>query len=120
MPGNVKTAPESGSLENYPFTKFAAYAMPYQRDGAATEYKDGSSQRSLKANVSKRRWRVAHRLTASELQTMRDFYKDHLVQPFNFVDRINDMATKAVFTGQFTETWQPGMFLVSVELSEVV
>jgi hypothetical protein len=120
MPGSVKVAPESGSLDNYPFTKFATYAMPYARDGAAAEYNDGSSQRSLKAGVSKRRWRVSHRLTAAELETMRAFYKAHLIQPFNFIDRINDMACRATFTGTFQEVWNPGYFFVSAELQEVV
>jgi hypothetical protein len=120
MPGSVKIAPDSGSLQNYPFTEFAAYTMPYTREGAGSEYTGGSSQRFLKANASKRRWRVAQRLTADELQTMRDFYKTHLLQPFNFVDRINDTACKAVFTGTFQETWSPGYYSISVELSEVV
>lgn len=119
MPGSVKSAPDGGTLQNYPFTKFTAYAMPYTREVGIAEYKDGSSQRSSKANVSKRRWKVTHRLTAADLVTMRAFYKAHLVQPFNFTDRINNVACKATFTGAFQETWMPGYFSVSVELSEV-
>jgi hypothetical protein len=120
MLGTVKIALEGGSLQNYPFTRFTAYAMPYTRNGGGSGYKDAYSPRFLKAYDSKRRWRVAHRLTAAELQTLRDFYKAHLVQPFNFVDRINDLSCKAVFTGTFQEKSNPDHFSVSVELSEVV
>ena len=120
MPGSIKPAPASGRLQNYPFTTFASYSMPYTREVAVSDYKDGSSQRSLKANASKRRWRVTHRLKASDLVTLRAFYKAHLIQPFNFMDRINNAACKAVFTGSFQESWMPGYFSVSVELIEVV
>jgi hypothetical protein len=120
MPGSVKTNSDSGSLPDYPFKEFAAYAMPYARESCVSDCKGGCSGQVLKSNVCKRRWRVAQRLTVAELQTMRDFYKTHLVSPFKFDDGINDIECRAVFTGTFQESRRRGYFSVSVELLEVV
>jgi hypothetical protein len=120
MPGSVKTLADSGPLQTYPFKEFAAYALPYAREAAGSEYSLGGSTRLINTSLSKRRWRVVQRLTAAELAAMWDFYRAHLVQTFNFVDRINDMECRAVFTGTFQETQGANYFYVSVELSEVV
>ena len=119
MPGSVKAAPDRSLLPAYPQARFSGYNMTYTREGAANEYNDGSSQRAQKASESKRQWRVSHRLSAAELVTFRSFWKAHLLDPFRFVDRLNSVECKAVFTGSFQETWSLGQWLVSVVLLEV-
>ena len=52
------------------------------------EYKNGESQRSVLTTNSRRRWRLAKRLTPSVLQTLRDFFdaRNGSTEPCYFYD----------------------------------
>lgn len=82
------------------------------------EYKDGSSQRSLLASSSRKRWQLSKRLTPSDLVTLRNFYDsvEGPHQPFYFYDvwdtvpQFSYDATGATSTGRyvvrFDNPWQ--------------
>jgi hypothetical protein len=52
------------------------------------EYKNGESQRSALVTNSRKKWRLAKRLTTAALQTLRDFYdaRKGRTEPFYFYD----------------------------------
>ncbi|MBZ5603319.1 MAG: DUF2460 domain-containing protein [Acidobacteriia bacterium] len=74
------------------------------------EYKNGESQRSVLATNSRRRWRLAKRLTPSALQTLRDFFdaRNGSTEPFYFYDpydtnpRFSYDPTGVVTVGRYT------------------
>ncbi|HOQ47814.1 MAG TPA: hypothetical protein PK157_21070 [Bryobacteraceae bacterium] len=52
------------------------------------EYRNGESQRSVQASNSRKRWRLAKRLTSAQLSGLRDFYdaRKGSTEPFYFYD----------------------------------
>ena len=74
------------------------------------EYKNGESQRSVQAVNSRKRWRMAKRLTAAQLGELRDFYEARggALEAFYFYDpyetnpRFSCDPTGAETTGRHT------------------
>lgn len=118
MPGVVTST--TGTLENYPASKFSSFSLVHTRETAINEYPDGSRQTRKRANNMKRRWQVSHRLTTADAATLRTFWKAHLTTPFNFTDVSNSVTYKAVFSGGWQEERGLGdRYQISLELLEV-
>jgi phage-related protein len=85
MPGSVQNAAPSTVL---PQTLSVAFSRAQEYPVIDNEYRNGESQRSVEANNSRKRWRLAKRLTSAQLQTLRDFYaaRNGPVEPFYFYD----------------------------------
>jgi phage-related protein len=99
------------------------------------EYKNGESQRSVQATNSRRRWRLAKRLTPSALQTLRDFFdaRNGSTEPFYFYDPYDTnprfsydptgVVTVGRYTVRFNGDWQQSSGLgrsdVQIELLEL-
>jgi hypothetical protein len=99
------------------------------------EYRNGESQRSVQATNSRKRWRLAKRLTPSQLVTLRDFYEARKgpCEPFYFYDPYEaspkftyDPSGQAVagrYTVRFAGDWSQSVGLgradVSLELIEL-
>jgi hypothetical protein len=99
------------------------------------EYKNGESQRSVLATNSRRRWRLAKRLTPAALQALREFYdaRKGPAEPFYFYDPYetspkfsSDPTGQAVagrYTVRFNSDWQqscgPGRSDAQIELLEI-
>jgi hypothetical protein len=86
------------------FTRIQEY--PILKD----EYRNGESQRGLLASNSRKRWRLAKRLTPALLQTFRDFYdaRNGPTEPFYFYDpydtnpQFSHDPTGTATTGRYT------------------
>ena len=99
------------------------------------EYKNGESQRSVLATNSRRRWRLAQRLTPTALQTLRDFFdaRNGSTEAFYFYDPYDTnpkfsydptgVATTGRYTVRFNGDWQQSSGLgrsdVQIELLEL-
>jgi len=99
------------------------------------EYKNGESQRSVLATNSRRRWRLAKRLTPAALQTLRDFFdaRNGSTEPFYFYDPYDTnprfsydptgVVTVGRYTVRFNGDWQQSSGLgrsdVQIELLEL-
>ena len=107
MPGSVQNAAPATVLPQSLCRTFAherAYPL------IENEYKNGESQRSVLATNSRRRWRLAKRLTAAVLQSLRDFFdaRNGATEPFYFYDpydtnpRFSYDPTGVVTVGRYT------------------
>jgi phage-related protein len=132
MPGNVQNAAPSTVLPqslSRSFVHERAYPL------IENEYKNGESQRSVLATTSRKRWRLAKRLTPAALQTLRAFYdaRGGTVEPFYFYDPYETnpkfsydptgQATTGRYTVRFNSDWQqssgPERSDVQIELLEL-
>ncbi len=132
MPGSVQHAAPATVL---PPTLCVAFARAQEYPAIENEYRNGESQRSVQANNSRKRWRLAKRLTPGQLQTLRDFYtaRNGPVEPFYFYDPYETnpkfswdptgTATTGRYTVRFDCEWSqssmPGRSDVSIELVEL-
>ena len=71
MPGSVANAVPATTL---PVSLSAAFERIQELPVIVTEYKDGEPQVSKQADTSRIRWRLAKRLSAGALATLRTFY----------------------------------------------
>jgi phage-related protein len=99
------------------------------------EYRNGESQRAVLAINSRKRWRLAKRLTPAQLETLRDFYdaRNGPTEPFYFYDPYETspkfsydptgQATEGRYTVRFESAWDQSVGLgrsdVEIELVEV-
>lgn len=132
MPGSVQNAAPANVLPNSLCRSFV-----HEREYAAldNEYRNGESQRTVQAANSRKRWRLAKRLTPAQLAALRDFYdaRKGPTEPFYFYDPYetspkfsHDPAGQAVagrYTVRFAGDWSQSVSLgrsdVSFELIEV-
>jgi phage-related protein len=100
-----------------------------------SEYRNGESQRSVQATNSRKRWRLAKRLTPAQLAALRDFYdaRKGPTEPFYFYDPYetspkfsHDPTGLAVagrytvrFNGEWSQTVGLGRSDVNIELIEL-
>lgn len=117
MPGNIKTI--TGQLDIFPESLCTDYAVTHTRHAVVSEYPDGSSQRHSDVATTRKSWRLSKRLTASQLAELREFYFSHIGKPFLFRDLHTGQYVKAVFTSAWSETYDLGRFLASLEIAEV-
>jgi hypothetical protein len=132
MPGAVQNAAPAAVL---PQSLSRAFVHTREYPVIDNEYRNGESQRSVEATTSRKRWRLAKRLNAAQLQALRAFYeaRNGPAEPFYFYDPYEtnpkfsyDPAGQAVqgrYTVRFNCEWNqsasPGRAEVEIELLEV-
>ncbi len=132
MPGPVRSSTPSTVLPRYlcrALSRSQAYPV------ADNEYRNGESQRSASVTNSRKRWRVAKRLTPDRLEELRTFYdaRKGPTEPFYFYDPYETVpkfshdptgtALPGRYTVRFDCAWEQSCGLgrseVSIELIEV-
>jgi hypothetical protein len=85
MPGSIQNAAPATVL---PHSLCRAFVHEREYPVIDNEYRNGESQRSVQATNSRKRWRLAKRLTPAQLATLRDFYDTRKgpTEPFYFYD----------------------------------
>ncbi len=85
MPGSVQSAAPSTVL---PWSLSHSFVRSQEYPLVENEYVNGESQRSVPATNSRKRWRLAKRLTPVQLQALRDFFdaRHGPQEPFYFYD----------------------------------
>ena len=132
MPGSVHNA---APLMVMPHSLSRAFVHEREYPVLDSEYRNGESQRSVQATNSRKRWRLAKRLTPAQLSALRGFYDARRgpTEPFYFYDPYetspkftHDPTGQAVagrYTVRFAGTWeQSGLWLwtdLVVELIEL-
>jgi phage-related protein len=132
MPGSVQNA---APLTVLPASLSRAFVHEREYPALDNEYRNGESQRSVQATNSRKRWRLAKRLTRAQLSALRDFYdaRKGPTEPFYFYDPYetspkfsHDPTGQAVagrYTVRFAGEWNQSVGLgktdVSIELVEV-
>ena len=132
MPGAVlNTAPSAVLPDNL----CRAFARSQEYSVVENDYRNGESQRAVLATNSRKRWRLAKRLTPTLLEQFRAFYEARMgsVEPFWFYDpyetspKFSYDPTGATTTGRYTvrfdgewnQTAGLGRVDVSIELVEL-
>ncbi len=132
MPGSVQNA---APLTVMPTSLSRSFAHERAYPAVDSEYRNGESQRSAQATNSRKRWRLAKRLTPIQLATLRDFYdaRKGPTEPFYFYDPYEtspkfstDPTGQAVagrYTVRFAVDWSQSVDLcradVNIELIEL-
>lgn len=132
MPGSVQNAT---ALTVLPVGLSRAFAHEREYPLLDNEYRNGETQRSVQATNSRKRWRLAKRLTPAQLATLRDFYDARRgpTEPFYFYDPYetspkfsHDPKGQAVagrYTVRFAGAWNQSVALgrtdVFIELIEL-
>jgi len=132
MPGSVQNA---SPLTVLPASLSRAFVHEREYPVVDNEYRNGESQRSVQATNSRKRWRLAKRLTPAQLGALRDFYdaRKGATEPFYFYDPYetspkfsHDPTGQAVagrytvrFAGEWSQTVGLGRSDVNVELIEL-
>lgn len=132
MPGSVQNA---APLMVLPASLSRAFVHQREYPVPDNEYRNGESQRSVQATNSRKRWRLAKRLTPAQLSALRDFYdaRKGPTEPFYFYDPYetspkfsHDPTGQAVagrYTVRFATPWEQSSSLaragVSIEMVEV-
>src|SRR5438270_10207559 len=85
MPGSVQNAAPATVL---PLSLCKSFVHERAYPLIENEYKNGESQRSVLATNSRRRWRIAKRLTPAALAALRNFFdaRNGSSAPFYFYD----------------------------------
>ena len=132
MPGSIQNAAPATVL---PQSLCAAFVHERAYPLIENEYRNGESQRAVQASTSRKRWRLAKRLTAAALQTLRDFYDAqngpheafYYYDPYDTSPRFSSdpsgERTAGRYTVRFNGGWHqsagPGRSDVQIELVEV-
>jgi phage-related protein len=132
MPGSVQNA---APLTVLPASLSRAFVHEREYPVLDNEYRNGESQRSAQASHSRKRWRLAKRLTPAQLAALRDFYdaRKGATEPFYFYDPYEtspkfstDPSGQAVagrYTVRFNGEWNQSVSLgrsdVNIELIEL-
>ncbi|MCZ2076035.1 MAG: hypothetical protein LC130_13680 [Bryobacterales bacterium] len=132
MPGSVQNATP---LTVLPASLSRAFVHEQEYPVVDNEYRNGESQRSVQATNSRKRWRLAKRLTAVQLAALRDFYDGRKgpTEPFYFYDPYetnpkfsHDPTGQASagrytvrFAGEWTQSVSLGRAEVRIELIEL-
>jgi phage-related protein len=118
-----------------PWSLSTAFVRSQEYPVLENEYRNGESQRSVRASSSRKRWRLSKRLTPAQLQALRDFYEARKgpQEPFYFYDPWETVpkfsydpagqATQGRYTVRFDGGWEQsagiGLIEVSIELVEL-
>ncbi len=132
MPGSVQNA---APLTVLPASLSRAFVHEREYPVIDNEYRNGESQRSVQATNSRKRWRLAKRLTPVQLSALRDFFdaRKGPTEPFYFYDPYetspkftHDPTGEAVvgrYTVRFNGAWSQSVGLsradVGIEFLEV-
>jgi hypothetical protein len=132
MPSSVQNAAPATVL---PASLSVAFARAQEYPAVENQYRNGESQRRVETSNSRKRWRLAKRLTPTQLETLRDFYdaRSGPVEPFFFYDPFETnpkfshdstgVATAGRYTVRFDCAWSqssgPARSDVNIELIEL-
>jgi hypothetical protein len=132
MPGSVQNAAPTTVL---PQSLCRAFTHSREYPVVENEYRNGESQRSAQAATSRKRWRLAKRLTPAQLAQLRDFFEARAgsLQPFFFYDGLEStprwnydptgVDPNGRFTVRFDSAWNQSVTLgradVEIELIEL-
>jgi len=132
VPGSVQNAVPATVL---PHSLCRAFAHEREYPVVENEYRNGESQRAVLATNSRKRWRLAKRLTSAQLEALRDFYeaRNGPTEPFYFYDPYETnpkfsydptgQATEGRYTVRFEGEWSQSVGLgrseVEIELVEL-
>jgi len=132
MPDSVQNAVPTAVL---PHSLCRAFVHTREYPVIDNEYRNGESQRSVEASTSRKKWRLAKRLTATQLQALRTFYeaRNGPAEPFYFYDPYETnpkfsydptgQAVQGRYTVRFNCKWNQSMSSgraeVEIELVEV-
>jgi hypothetical protein len=126
MPGSVQNA---APLTVLPANLSRAFVHQREYPVLDNEYRNGESQRSVQATNSRKRWRLAKRLTPAQLAALHDFYdaRKGPAEPFYFYDPYetnpkfsHDPAGQAVagrYTVRFASPWEQSTSLARADLT---
>ncbi len=126
MPGSVQNATP---LTVLPASLSRAFVHEREYPALDNEYCNGESQRSVQANNSRKRWRLAKRLTPAQLAALRDFYEARKgpAEPFYFYDPYetnpkfsHDPTGQAIagrYTVRFAGPWEQSTSLARADLT---
>jgi hypothetical protein len=126
MPGSVQNA---SPLTVLPASLSRAFVYEREYPALDNEYRNGESQRSVQATNSRKRWRLAKRLTPSQLVTLRDFCEARKgpTEPFYFYDPYETnpkfsydptgQAAAGRYTVRFAGGWNQSVSLGRVDVS---
>lgn len=107
MPGSIANAAPTAVL---PLSLSRAFSHSREYPLIENEYKDGTSQRSLQASTSRKRWKLTKRLTPSQLSALRTFYfarngpldEFYFYDPFETSPKFSYDGTGVATTGRYT------------------
>lgn len=132
MPGSVQNAVPATVL---PTSLSRAFARSQTYPVVENEYRNGESQRAALASNSRKRWRLAKRLTPTLLQELRDFYDArkgpteafYFYDPYDTSPKFSHDPTGVATTGRYTVRFDcewgqavgPGRSDVNIELLEL-
>jgi hypothetical protein len=132
VPGSIQNASPSAVL---PRSLCRAFAHERSYPVTENEYRNGESQLSVQAATSRKRWRLAKRLTPISLAALRGFYdaRKGPTEPFYFYEPYETsprfshdptgQATAGRYTVRFDSEWSQSVGLgradVSIELIEL-
>ena len=126
MPGSVQNA---APLTVLPASLSRAFVHQREYPALDNEYRNGESQRSVQATNSRKRWRLAKRLTPVQLSALREFYdaRKGSTEPFHFYDPYetspkfsHDPTGQAVagrYTVRFAGPWEQITSLARADLT---
>ena len=126
MPGSVQNA---APLTVLPASLSHAFTHEREYPVLDNEYRNGESQRSVQAANSRKRWKLAKRLTPTQLAALRDFYdaRKGPTEPFYFYDPWETVpkfsydptgqATQGRYTVRFAGAWKQSASLSRIDLS---
>ena len=126
MPGSVQNA---APLTVLPASLSRAFAHEREYPVLDNEYRNGESQRSVQAANSRKRWRLAKRLTPAQLSALRDFFEARkgATDPFYFYDPYETsptfshdptgLAVAGRYTVRFAGPWEQSASLSRTDLS---
>jgi hypothetical protein len=126
MPGSVQNA---APLSVLPASLSRAFVHEREYPVLDNEYAGGESQRSVQATNSRKRWRLAKRLTSAQLVTLRDFYdaRKGPQEPFYFYDPWDTnpkfsydptgQATQGRYTVRFEGAWEQSAGIALIEVT---
>ncbi len=85
MPGSVQNCAPAAVL---PQSLYRAFVHTREYPVIENEYRSGESQGSVETSTSRKRWRLAKRLTPAQLQALRSFYeaRNGPAEPFYYYD----------------------------------
>jgi hypothetical protein len=126
MPGSVQNA---APLSVLPASLSRAFVHEREYPVLDNEYAGGESQRSVQATNSRKRWRLAKRLTSAQLVTLRDFYdaRNGPTEPFYFYDPWDTnpkfsydptgQQTEGRYTVRFEGAWEQSAGIALIEVT---
>jgi phage-related protein len=113
MPGSVRNAAPAAV---FPQSLSRAFVREQAYPVLINEYRNGESQRLNETTTSRKRWRLAKRLTPTQLQMLREFYEArngpveafYFYDPYETVPKFASDPTGFALNGRYTVRFDSG------------